>query len=129
MSDTLVAEAGPAPVPEHVRLVPSTTAFLPRCARRSITLSLLPGPQLALRYYGPPCHLPPLRLRALVRDARGRVVYRGPALAHEELSGNFAASSEARAPLVIGCRSGRLFVTVSGSGLHASGSARCRGSR
>ncbi len=58
-----------APVPARVRLVPSTTAFLPRCANSSIRLTVGPGPVVTLRYAGRPCHVPPLHLRAVVRDA------------------------------------------------------------
>lgn len=116
-----------APVPEHVRLVPSSTAFLQNCTARSLRLSLDPGPVLALRYDGPPCHVPPLHLLAVVRDAKGRLVYRGPALEREDLSGNVAGAHVARAPLAIGCRSLPLYATVSGYGLSADGPVRCRG--
>jgi hypothetical protein len=111
----------PAPVPELVRLVPSTTAFLPRCPAADLHLALGPGPTLTLRFAGGRCHVPPLRLQAVTRDASGAVAYRGPALAHEDLSGNYAVSGVAHARLQAPC--GR--VTVSGSGLTATGTIRC----
>jgi hypothetical protein len=120
-------EAPPAPVPERVRLVPSTTAFMRNCSSRSLRLSVGPGPTISLAYDGGPCHVPPLRLRAVVRDAAGRLVYRGPALAYEDLSGNLAGRISKAAPLLSGCRSRTLRATVAGSGLFASGSIRCRG--
>jgi hypothetical protein len=118
---------GEAPVPERIRLVPSDTAYLPACAAPALRLSVGPGPQLALRYAGPPCHVAPLHLRAIVRGAGGRVVYRGPAMAREELSGNFAGRGETHGRLLVGCRSAQLMATVRGSGLRARGSIRCRG--
>jgi hypothetical protein len=122
------ASVAEAPVPEAVRLVPSSTTFLPRCPRESLSLGVGPGPQLVLRFAGPRCHLPPLRLQATIRDSDEHIIYRGPALAAEELSGNFAGSGVRRARLVIGCRTERLVATVTGSGLDASGPIRCRGS-
>jgi hypothetical protein len=110
-----------APVPELVRLVPSTTAFLPRCPAADLHLALGPGPTLTLHFAGDRCHVPPLHLRAVVRDATGAVAYSGPALAHEDLSGNYAVSGVAHARMLVPCGS----VTVSGSGLSASGSIRC----
>jgi len=121
----------PAPVPERVRLVPSTTAFLRNCPARSLALGVGPGPILSLSYAGGPCHVPPLRLHAVVRNAAGRIVYRGPALAHEDLSGNYAGKAEVFATLapraLAGCRSTPLRATISGSGLRASGPIRCLG--
>ncbi len=96
-----------APVPERVRLVPSTTAFLPRCANSSIRLSVGPGPVVTLRYAGRPCHVPPLHLRAVVRASDGHVVYVGPALAYEDLSGNYAGEGTAHGPLLGACRARR----------------------
>ncbi|MGD0714135.1 MAG: hypothetical protein ABSB24_08125 [Gaiellaceae bacterium] len=118
------AEAGapqPAPVPAQVRLVPSTTAFLPRCPAADLHLALGPGRTLTLHFVGSRCHVPPLRLRAVVRDATGALAYRGPALAHEDLSGNYAGEGVAHARLLAPCGD----VTVSGSGLSASGTIRC----
>jgi len=114
-----------APVPGLVRLVPSSTAFLPRCPRRDLHLSVGPGPVLTLRFSGSRCHVPPLHLRAVLRRPDGTVVYRGPALAHEDLSGNYAGAGTARARLLGGCPTTRLLATISGSGLAASGKIRC----
>jgi len=111
----------PAPVPELVRLVPSTTAFLPNCPASDLRLAVGPGRTLTLRFAGRRCHVPPLRLQAVTRNAVGAVAYRGPALAHEDLSGNYAVSGVAHARLLAPC--GR--VTVSGSGLSATGTIRC----
>jgi len=111
----------PAPVPVRVRLVPSTTAFLPRCPAADLHLTLGPGPALTLRFAGTRCHVPPLHLRAVVRDATGAVAYRGPAMAHEYLSGNYAGEGVAHGRLLAPCGE----VTVSGSGLSASGTIRC----
>ena len=116
----------PAPVPERVRLVPSTTAFLPRCAESSIRLTVGPGPFVTLRYAGPPCHVPPLHLHAIVRTADGHVAYSGPAMAYEDLSGNYAGEGVAHGRLLGGCRAGAATAAVSGSGLSATGSIRCR---
>jgi hypothetical protein len=118
---TAEAAPPPAPVPARVRLVPSTTAFLPRCPAADLHLALGPGPTLTLHFVGTRCHVPPLHLRAVVRDATGAVAYRGPALAHEDLSGNYAGEGVARAQLLAPCGD----VTVSGSGLSASGTIRC----
>jgi len=115
----------PAPVPEDVRLVPSSTAFLPHCPAADLHLAVGPGPVLRLRFAGGRCHVPPLRLRAVERDASGAVVYRGPALAYESLSGNYAVRGSARGPLLGPCDRGPLAVTVAGSGLRARGTARC----
>jgi hypothetical protein len=116
---------GEAPVPKLVRLLPSSTAFLPTCPTRSLTLRVVPGPALQLRFEGSRCHVPPLHLHANVRDARGRLVYSGPALAHEDLSGNYAGEAVVRARLLVGCRSTPLFASVAGSGLAADGPVRC----
>jgi hypothetical protein len=115
----------PAPVPEQVRLVPSTTAFLPRCANAALRLSVGPGPVVTLGYVGRPCHVPPLHLRAVVRTRDGAVAYRGPALAYEELSGNYAGEGVARGRLLDACRTGAATAAVSGSGLAAAGPIRC----
>jgi hypothetical protein len=111
----------PAPVPERVRLVPSTTAFLPRCPAADLHLELGPGPTLTLHFTGTRCHVPPLHLRAVVRDATGAVAYRGPAMSREYLSGNYAGEGIAHARLLAPCGD----VTISGSGLSASGTIRC----
>ena len=111
----------PAAVPAQVRLVPSTTAFLPRCPAADLHLALGPGPTLTLEFAGTRCHVPPLHLRAVVRDATGSVSYRGPAMSHEDLSGNYAVEGVAHARLLAPCGD----VTVSGSGLSASGTIRC----
>jgi len=108
-----------APVPEQVRLVPSTTAFLPRCAASVIRLTVGPGALLTLRYAGRPCHVPPLHLRSVIRTPDGAVAYRGPALAYEALSGNYAGEGTAHGRL-LGCPGAAI---VTGSGLSASG--RC----
>ena len=121
------ASPGEAPVPALVRLIPSDTAFLPNCPTRSLTLRLVSGPALRLHFVGSRCHVPPLHLRAEVRDAKGRLVYAGPALAHEDLSGNYAGEGITRAPLLVGCRSTPLFATITGSGLTADGPVRCGG--
>jgi hypothetical protein len=115
-----------APVPARVRLVPSTTAFLPRCANSSIRLTVGPGAVVTLRYAGRPCHVPPLHLRAIVRTADGHAVYAGPALAYEDLSGNYAGEGESHGRLLGACRAGAATAAVSGSGLSASGAIRCR---
>jgi hypothetical protein len=115
-----------APVPERVRLVPSSTAFLPRCANASIRLTVGPDAQVRLRYVGRPCHVPPLHLHAVVRAADGHVTYAGPALAYEDLSGNYAGEGAAHGPLLGACRAGAATAVVSGSGLAASGSVSCR---
>jgi hypothetical protein len=114
-----VVPSAPAPVPEQVRLVPSTTAFLPRCAASAIRLTVGPGALLTLRYAGRPCHVPPLHLQAVVRKPDGAVAYRGPALSYESLSGNYAGEGTAHGRL-LGCPGAAL---VTGSGLSASG--RC----
>jgi hypothetical protein len=120
------AASEPAPVPEDVRLVPSSTAFLPHCPGRDLTLAVGPRGTLTLRFAGSRCHVPPLGLRAVERDAAGTVVYDGPALAHESLSGNYAVRGAATARLLGPCTRSPLTVTVSGSGLRASGTVRCR---
>lgn len=123
---TTEAALPPAPVPERVRLVPSTTAFLPRCTNSSIRLAVGPGPVVTLRYTGPPCHVPPLHLRAVVRAADGHVTYAGPAMAYEYLSGNYAGEGVAHGRVLGGCRAGAATADVSGAGLSATGSIRCR---
>jgi hypothetical protein len=111
----------PAPVPEQVRLVPSSTAFLPLCPAADLHLTVGPGRTLTLRFAGERCHVPPLHLRAVVHDTSGAIAYSGPALAHEDLSGNYAVSGVAHGRLLAPCGD----VTVSGSGLTASGTVRC----
>ena len=115
-----------APVPARVRLVPSTTAFLPRCANSSIQLDRRPGAGRHAPLRGRPCHVPPLHLRAVLRTADGRVAYAGPALAYEDLSGNYAGEGVSHGRLLGACRAGAATATVSGSGLSASGAIRCR---
>ena len=119
------ADRPPAPVPEDVRLVPSSTAFLPHCPAADLHLAVGPGPVLRLRFAGSRCHVPPLRLRAVERDAAGAVVYRGPALEYESLSGNYAVSGAASGRLLGPCDRGPLAVTVAGSGLRTRGTVRC----
>ena len=119
------AQPPPAAVPQLVRLVPSSTAFLPNCPSRDLRLALGPGAQVTLHFSGTRCHVPPLHLTAVLRGGDGRVVYRGPALAAEDLSGNFAGTGVRQAGL-IGCRgSAPLHAAVAGSGLAASGTIRC----
>ena len=115
-----------ASVPERVRLVPSTTAFLPRCENAAIRLTVGPGPEVTLRYTGRPCHVPPLHLRSVVRTRDGQVAYAGPALAYEDLSGNYADGDIAHGRLLGACEPGAATATVSGSGLSAAGAIRCR---
>jgi len=125
---TAAADALPrAPVPERVRLVPSTTAFLPRCANAAIRLTVGPGPYVTLRYAGRPCHVPPLHLHEVVRTRGARIAYAGPALSYEDLSGNYAGEGTARGRLLAACAAGAADVTasVAGSGLAATGSIRC----
>ena len=124
---TAAADAPPpeAPVPELVRLVPSSTAFLPRCPVGDLHLTVGPAPEVTLRFAGGRCHVPPLRLQAVLRRPDGTIAYQGRALAHEDLSGNYAGSGLARAPLLDGCAAERLVATVRGSGLEASGTIRC----
>jgi hypothetical protein len=116
-----------APVPERVRLVPSTTAFLPRCDNAAIRLMVGPGPEITLHYAGRPCHVPPLHLRSVVRTRAGEVAYAGPAMAYEDLSGNYAGEGAAHGRLLGACDPGAATATVSGSGLSATGSVRCAG--
>jgi hypothetical protein len=113
-----------AAVPELVRLVPSSTAFLPNCPTRDLHLSLGPENVVTLRFAGRRCHVPPLKLQATLRSG-AKVVYRGPALASEALSGNYAGSGESSGEL-LGCPGGANVVArVSGSGLSASARIRC----
>ncbi|MGH3049060.1 MAG: hypothetical protein ACRDLK_02800, partial [Gaiellaceae bacterium] len=93
--------------------------------RRDLHLELAAGGTLVLRFAGGRCHLPALHLRAVEREAAGRVVYRGPALRYESLSGNFAVRGTRRATLLGPCGEGLLAVTVRGAGLAASGTVRC----
>jgi hypothetical protein len=115
-----------APVPARIRLVPSSTAFLPRCAPARTSLALAAGPRLVLRYEGPPCHLPPLRLRAVVRSGGGGVLYRGRAVAADALAGNYAADSHADAPLLGAAARCGARVAIAGGGLDVRGRIRCR---
>ena len=121
------AQAAPreAAVPQLVRLLPSSTAYLPLCPARDLHLVVGPGPLLTLRFAGRRCHVPPLHLRAELRRLDGTLAYRGPALAHEELSGNYAGSGVARGRLLGGCLAARLLARVHGSGLAARGVIRC----
>ncbi|HET8893367.1 MAG TPA: hypothetical protein VFM96_04660 [Gaiellaceae bacterium] len=116
-----VSEVPAATVPQLVRLVPSSTAFLVNCPAQDLHLSVGRGRTLTLRFAGGRCHVPPLHLREVVRDAKGAAVYRGPALATEALSGNYAISGSAQAELLGPCGS----VAVSGSGLRASAAVPC----
>jgi hypothetical protein len=70
--------------------------------------------------------VPPLHLRAIVRTPDGHTVYAGPALAYEDLSGNYAGEGESHGRLLGACRAGAATAVVSGSGLSASGAIRCR---
>jgi hypothetical protein len=115
------SEVPAATVPQLIRLVPSSTAFLANCPAQDLHLAVGPGRTLTLRFAGGRCHVPPLHLRETVRDPHGAVVYRGPALANEALSGNYAISGSAQGALLGPCGS----VLVSGSGLRASGRIRC----
>jgi len=110
-----------APVPRLVRLVPSSTAYLALCPTHALRLTVDANRTLTLHFTGGRCHVPPLHLREVVRDNESTVIYRGPALAHEDLSGNYAISGVARAQLLGPCG----YVLVSGSGLRATGSSRC----
>jgi len=119
--------AGPvaAPVPVRIRLVPSSTAFLRRCDAAHTSLSLAPGPLLVLRYDGPPCHLPPLRLHAVVRAADGATLYDGPAPLEETLAGNYGRGSRAEARLVVPPEACGGRASIAGGGLVAAGRVRC----
>jgi hypothetical protein len=120
--------AGPvaAPVPATIRLVPSSTAFLQRCAPADTSLALAAGPRLVLLYDGPPCHLPPLRLHAVVRSTGGAVLYDGPAGVVQPLAGNYARESRTDARLVLPPAACGARVSISGGGLRATGRVRCR---
>jgi len=118
-------ERGPAPVPEDVRLVPSSTAFLPHCPAADLHLAVRRDGTLRLRFAGSRCHVPPLDLHAVERDAAGRVVYDGPALAVESLSGNYAVAGSASGRLLGPCERGPRSVTVTGDGLRAAGTVVC----
>ena len=114
----------PAAVPQLVRLVPSSTAFLPNCPTRDVRLAVGPGPTVTLRFAGTRCHVPPLRLHAVLRRGTA-VVYDGPALASEDLSGNYAGAGVRTAPL-LGCDGqGDVAAEVAGSRLAASATVRC----
>jgi hypothetical protein len=106
------------------------TMFLASCAPRDLHLRIRAWRALALTYDGPPCHVPPLELRAVVRDRSGAVLYRGAALAGDPLSQSFAGSGRALAPLrpaLIACRHREpVVLQVAGSGLAATGLVRCR---
>jgi hypothetical protein len=126
------AVAAPAGVPERVALRGSPeTAFLPTCRLASLRLAVVRA-SVELRYRGGRCHLPPLGLRATVRDRAGNVVYRGRAVPHWGLAGNLAgaATLTARlAPEVLRAQGRELSVRVAGRGLAAAGRIRCgRGS-
>lgn len=123
----VVAQIAPAVIP--LRGSPETM-FLPSCAARDLHLRVRAWRALALTYDGPPCHVPPLELRAVVRDRSGAVLYRGAALSGEPLSQGFAGHGLALAPLrpaVLVCRRrDPVRVQVTGGGLSAAGVVRCR---
>ena len=122
-----------APVRVSLHSSPETT-FLPDCRRGRSRLSVdRRGRRLVFRYAGEPCHLPPLRFVATVRDAGGALLYRGPALGRGGLrSANLAGPSSVSAPLLPGVLhcdvQAPVDVVVRGRGLEASGRMRCRGS-
>ena len=90
-----------------------------------MSLSLSPGPRLVLRYDGPPCHLPPLRLHAVIRSTGGAALYDGPAPVQEPLAGNYAHGSRAEARLVLPPEACGGRATITGGGLAAAGRVRC----
>jgi hypothetical protein len=119
-----------AAVPERVALRGSPeTAFLRTCPDSRLRLSLVAGPRVRLLYAGGRCHLPSLRLVAIVRRGRA-VVYRGPAVEEGALAGNLAGRAELLAPLLPGllrCESREpLTVEVRARSLSASGEVTCR---
>ena len=122
-----------APLRISLHSSPETT-FLPDCRRGHSWLSIdRRGRGLVFRYAGEPCHLPPLHLVATVRDARGTLLYHGPALGRGGLAGaNLAGPSSVSAPLLPGVLhcdvQVPVDVVVRGRGLEASGVMRCRGS-
>ena len=126
----LVAAAAP---PERVSLRGSPeTAFLPRCPARRLSLALVRGPAVVLRYHGAfPCQLRLPQLEATVRERTGTLLYRGPALRPHALSGNLGNGARRSAPLVPGLLhcdvQAPLVVTLRGPGLEARGVTRCRG--
>jgi hypothetical protein len=125
----LQSEMGGLPaarVPLQVRLVPSSTAFLRRCGASRASLALLAGPRLVLRYSGPPCHLPPLGLRAVLRWHDGKLLYDGAATAPDALAGNYADGSRGEAPLLGAASICGARATISGGGLATAGTVRCR---
>ena len=128
-----VAQLAAAAPPERVSLRGSPeTAFLPRCPVRRLSLALVRGPAVVLRYRGAfPCQLRLPQLEATVRDRTGTLLYRGPALRPHALSGNLGNGAERSAPLVPGLLhcdvQTSLDVEVRGAGLAARGVTRCRG--
>ncbi|HEX6701125.1 MAG TPA: hypothetical protein VF101_10385 [Gaiellaceae bacterium] len=131
------AAPAPARAPPLIALRGSPeTAFLPDCRRTGVgvSLSIEPrGPLLVLRRTGGRCHLPTLRFAATVRDSRGHLLYRGPALdRHGFPGGSFAGPVKLTADLLPGLLhcdvQGPVGVVVHGAGLSASGTIRCRGS-
>ena len=60
------------------------TEFLRHCRLDRLGLDVVRGQRVAMRYDGPPCHVPRLELTAVVRDPGGRVVSSRPALNHVE---------------------------------------------
>jgi hypothetical protein len=118
--------------PERIALRGSPeTLFLPTCSPRGLSLTVVPGPALLLRYRGGPCQLRRLRLEAVVRDPSGKLLYRGPALRSDALAGNIGNGAERTAPLVPGLLhcdvQAPLAIEVRGAGLAARGVTRCRG--
>jgi hypothetical protein len=126
----LVAAAPPVRV--SLRGSPET-AFLPPCPVRRLSLAVVRGPALLLRYRGGPCQLRLPRLQATVRDRAGRLLYRGPALRRHALAGNLGNGAVRSAPLVPGLLhcdvQAPLAIEVRGAGLAAHGVTRCRGTR
>jgi len=121
----------PAAAPKRVALRGSPeTAFLPSCDPARLALAIEAGPTLALRYAGGRCQLAGLDLVAVVRDAAGAVVYRGPATERHAFARNLAGRQKVEAPLLqraLRCGPPALFaVVVRGGGLAARGTIRCR---
>ncbi len=123
---TTAAQVRVAPVPVRIRLVPSSTAFMRACVPARARLALAPGPRLVLRYEGPPCHLAPLALRAVVRWHDAKRLYDGPATARDALAGNYADGLTADARLVGPASVCGGHAVISGAGLVADGTIVCR---
>jgi hypothetical protein len=130
-----VAQLAAAAPPERVSLRGSPeTAFLPRCPVRRLSLTVIRGPAVVLRYRGPfPCQLRLPQLEATVRERTGNLLYRGPALRPHALSGNLGNGAERSAPLMPGLLhcdvQAPIRLEVRGGGLAAHGVTRCRGTR